>query len=206
LFCNKCGKENPDNAFYCGACGAKVVAVREQQTVVKEDLVNSRVDKGPGKLEYAGFWIRLGAFVIDVLGMVGGAVVIGYVLGYLFGEGVSERPEIFWNYSSYALYGTFTLTIWSTTFGKYMYGLKVLTKDNKNLSFGLSLKRSLLQPLSTLFFGVGYWNMGKNDKKQAWHDIKTGTVVVREERGLVLAYVVTVIAAIIWIYLYSLGA
>jgi len=199
MYCKHCGKKIPEGSKFCRYCGNKLVGGSETVSIADE------ITKSSTKLEYAGFWIRFGAYAIDILGMVGGMFVIGFILSLIFGEGVWEWPEIIWSYLSYVIYSTFTLSIWSTTFGKYLYGLRVLTEDKEELDFGLALKRSLLQPLSTFFFGIGYWNMNKNDKKQAWHDTKVRTIVVKEEKGLALAYIVTIIAVIVWAYLYSLG-
>lgn len=200
-YCSKCGeKTKPDDTF-CYNCGNKLTTEHKVEESKVDDKTNS---KGNKNVEYAGFWIRLGAYAIDILGMAGGAVVVWFVLSVLFGEEVYEWPDIVAGYFGYVIYSTFTLTIWSTTFGKYLYGLKVETESSNRLNFGRALKRSLLQPLSTVLFGIGYWNMNKNPKKQAWHDKRANTVVVRERKSLALAYIVTIIAVIIWAYLYSL--
>ena len=201
MFCKHCGKEIPENSKFCRYCGNQLLSSHKIHAVIEESINKNRLKK----LEYAGFWIRLGAYAIDVLGIIVSMLLIGVALSFLFGEGVWGWSEFIWSYLSYVAYNTFALSIWSTTFGKYMYGLKVVTETNKPLDFGTALKRSFLQPLSTFFFGVGYWNMNKNNKKQAWHDTKTGTIVVREEKNLALAYIATVIAVIVWAYFYSLG-
>jgi len=210
MFCKHCGKEIPENSKFCRHCGNKLSIEHKNESLRIDDRID---DKSSEKVEHASFWVRLGAYTIDIIGMITGVVafsyVLGYVGGYLFGESfvevIDNIPETIWGYFGYAVYSTFTLTIWSTTFGKYMYGLRVVTEGNEDLDFGQALKRSLLQPLSTLLFGVGYWNMNKNPKKQAWHDKRANTVVVRERKNLTLAYIVTIIAVIIWAYLYSLG-
>jgi len=198
MYCKHCGKEIPENSEFCRYCGNQLSTLNKAHVVVEKVHQVS-----PEKVEYADFRIRLGAYIIDFLGMCAGAFGMGALFGYLFEEDiVNALPDIFWSYFSYVIYSTFSLTIWSTTFGKYLYGLNVATEDNdESLTFGRSLKRSLLQPLSTLFFCVGYWNMEKNPKNQAWHDKSARTVVVRKQRSLVLAYIVTFIALITWVYL-----
>lgn len=198
MYCKHCGKEIPENSKFCRYCGNALSG----SNITRSAIEDSVTEKSREKVEYAGFWIRLGAYIIDFLGIMAGAFALGLVIGYLFGEEtVNVLPEIFWSYFSYVIYSTFALTIWSTTLGKYLYGLNVATEDNESLTFGRSLKRSLLQPLSTLFFGIGYWNMGKNPKNQAWHDKSAGTVVVHKQRNHLLAYAVTFIALIAWAYL-----
>jgi len=201
MFCKHCGKEIPENSKFCRYCGNQLLSSHKIHAVIEENINEKRLKK----LEYAGFWVRLGAYAIDVLGMEGCVLLIGIALSLLFGEGVWEWPRIIWGYLSYVVYNTFTLSIWSTTFGKYLYGLSVVTEAGEKLEFGTALKRSLLQPLSTFLWGVGYWNMNKNDKKQAWHDKKSGTIVIKKKKNLILAYVLTLIGAIVWAYLYSLN-
>ena len=202
MYCKHCGKKIPESSKFCRYCGNNLLDSHEAELQEINDKVT---DVSSNKTEYADFLIRFGAYTIDILGMAGGAFLIGIVLSLLFRDGVYEWPDIIWSYFSYVIYNTFTLSIWSTTFGKYLYGLSVLTKDGDDLNFSIALKRSLLQPLSTFLFGIGYWNMNKNDKKQAWHDTKVDTIVVREKKNLALAYIVTVIAIIVWAYLYNLG-
>lgn len=45
MFCSKCGKENPNGAVYCSACGARINAVQEQRSVVKESVEGSSKKK-----------------------------------------------------------------------------------------------------------------------------------------------------------------
>ncbi len=201
-YCPKCGEKIKTDDTFCSNCGNRLTSEQKNEKPVAE---NKSKGKDNEKIEYAGFWIRLGAYAIDVLGMIGGDVVVLIVMSVLFGQGVYEWPDIFIGYMGYVVYNTFTLTIWSTSFGKYLYGLKVRTENNEHLNFRQAFKRSLLQPFSTVFFGAGYWNMSKNPKKQAWHDAQTNTVVMRENRNLILAYVATIVGTIIWLSLYSSG-
>lgn len=194
-YCSNCGKQVEEGVKYCGKCGSKVIPSR----ISKRDGASERVMHNE---EYAGFWIRLGAYSIDILGTVGVVMVLSLFLGEL----VYGIPDTLLGYIAYVIYSTLSLSIWSTTIGKGLYGLRVKAEEGSDLKFKVALKRSLLQPLSTAFFGVGYWHMNKNDKRQAWHDTKSSTIVMRERKNLILAYTVTVIAVVIWAYLYSLGS
>lgn len=201
MFCKHCGKEIPENSKFCRYCGSQLLSSHKIHAVIEENINENRLEK----LEYAGFWIRLGVYTIDMLGIIVSVLLIAVVLTILFGEGVSEWPEFILGYLSCVVYSTFTLSIWSTTFGKYLYGLSVVTEKGEKLDFRTALKRSFLQPLSTFLWGVGYWNMNKNEKKQAWHDKQSGTIVIRKRKNLALAYIFTLIGLIVWVYLYSLN-
>lgn len=198
MYCKHCGKKIPQESKFCQYCGKSIGGIDKSDAIKEEQVTENSFEN----VEYAGFWVRLGAYVIDFLGMMVVAFLIGVLIVYLFGENaVDSLPEIFWSYFSYVIYSTFALTVWSTTFGKHLYGLSVRTENSEPLSFGVALKRSFLQPLSTILFGIGYWNMGKNSKQQAWHDKSARTVVLRRKANYTFAYLVTFIAAIIWVYL-----
>lgn len=77
--------------------------IREQTSETKRPSeIDGRIENGiPETVEYAGFWIRFGAYIVDLLGMVAGALIVGFSLGYLFGEKfIDALPNVFWNYSS----------------------------------------------------------------------------------------------------------
>ena len=72
------------------------------------------------------------------------------------------------------------LTIYHTTIGKYALELEVAAAGSASAypSFWRILFRETLgRFLSSLFFGVGYWRVPSNEKKQAWSDEMAGTVV-----------------------------
>ncbi len=157
--------------------------------------------------EYASFKIRLGAFIVDLIGFASIAFILGFILTAIEMEDlliyISDTVLAF---IVLLLYNTLSLSKWSTTFGKYLYGLRVVNADDgTNLSFGTSLKRSSLQFLSYIFFGAGYWKMNKNDKRQAWHDVRSGTVVLRKKKNLIVAYIFTIIGILGWLYIQSLA-
>jgi uncharacterized RDD family membrane protein YckC len=77
-------------------------------------------------------------------------------------------------------YMTLALTLYHTTIGKYALGLEVASA--KTVGAYPSFWRVLLREtvgrfLSSLFFGIGYWRVNGNSKKQAWSDEVAGTVV-----------------------------
>jgi uncharacterized RDD family membrane protein YckC len=77
-------------------------------------------------------------------------------------------------------YMTIALTLYHTTIGKYALGLEVAS--DKQVGAYPSFLRVLLREtvgrfLSSLFFGIGYWRVNGNSKKQAWSDEVAGTVV-----------------------------
>ena len=184
MYCVYCGAKNKVDSTYCKACGKKM----------------------PKEKEYAGFWIRFGAYFIDFIGMLFTAFIIGVIMALLGISSLIDKIGILFDYLIWVIYSTFFLSIWSVTPGKKVYGLKVLTEEGQRLGLKTSFTRALLQPISLLFFGVGYWNMDKNSKRQAWHDRTVHTIVERENSpNLVIPIVLSVIGLIAYFYLRSLN-
>ncbi len=203
MYCSNCGKKISSNIKYCNYCGSKQSSSNnKEQSLQNEHIHTKNIEK---KSTYASFSIRLGAYVIDFGVIMVMAYVFGYLLSYLFAELaiyiIDVVPDLVLGYIIFVVYNTISLYCWSTTFGKYLYGLKVADEQRNSLDHTLALKRSLLQPFSTIFFGIGYWNMNKNSRKQAWHDKQVHTVIIRKEKSLALAYLLTISGVFIYLYL-----
>jgi len=195
MYCPNCGKENSAVSQFCEYCGTE----QSNAIVTKTPSESQQNSIIMVSTDYAGFWIRFGAYMIDMLGVYVVVIILGFAL-VLFNktEILNTIPHFFISYVCFVIYNTLSLTIWSTTFGKMLYGLSVKLINNEKLTYVIALKRSLLQPLSTLFFGIGYINMRKNPYNQAWHDKLSGTIVVCHKRASIFAYIFTVIALIEW--------
>ncbi|MBN2099698.1 MAG: zinc-ribbon domain-containing protein, partial [Dehalococcoidia bacterium] len=64
MYCQKCGAQNDDQAAFCDKCGAALQKAGP--------ALGAGVLAAPGTVQYAGFWRRFGAAVID--GLIMGAV------------------------------------------------------------------------------------------------------------------------------------
>lgn len=164
---------------------------------------------------YAGFWKRLGAYVIDfIIIYFGGTVaVLGFmlVLSPLFlgmiglivasletlGSTESDMIGVFMmvilillssvaNVASVWLY--YVLMESSKvqgTVGKMALGIVVVDAEMKPVSFGQASARFWSQFVSLLTLGIGYIMAGFTTRKQALHDLIAHTYVVNKN---VLAY------------------
>lgn len=138
------------------------------------------------KKHYAGFWVRLGANMID------GVIVLLFVYlplsliydeqDYWFGDSIFYG---FWDVMlGYIM--PFMLTIWFWlrflgTPGKMMLRLKVVNvKTGKALSVGKAVGRYFAYIISALPFGLGFIWIAIDQKKQGWHDKLVGSVVIME--------------------------
>ncbi len=138
--------------------------------------------------EYAGFWLRLGATLIDSLLMV---VVLFVPLGFIYGEAywLGEQAIYgFWDVLfQYIL--PFVLTIWFWkrflgTPGKMALRLEIVDVETGNkMSTGQAVGRYFAYLVSALPLFLGFLWVGIDKRKQGWHDKLAGTVVVRRGKG-----------------------
>lgn len=133
------------------------------------------------RYEYAGFWIRVGAAILD--GLIIG-IPVGFIAGLIFG--VPENPLEFSSSDVFINLSVIVITIFcwvkfAGTPGKLILKLKVLDADTGHqLSLGQAIIRQLAYIPSTLILLLGFFWIGFDKKKQGWHDKIAGTVVVKD--------------------------
>jgi uncharacterized RDD family membrane protein YckC len=124
-------------------------------------------------LPRAGFWIRIGALLID-------ALLVGIVLGMLWHH--SSRLELL----TLAAYGAVMWKVKGTTIGGIVFNLKVLRVDGQPIDWATAIVRALGCFLSLAVVGLGFLWIVFDAGKQAWHDKIAGTMVVRVPKGVSL--------------------
>lgn len=184
--CPMCGAQNPRRARSCGACGEPFETLEEREPRRRG-------------FEYAGFWLRFGAFVIDqvILGcvglMVGGG--IGIVLAVaiiaanngdanaLEGPGMDAFFNLLGNGIGLVINWLYHALMESSskraTLGKMAVGIEVCDLDGRRISFGRASGRFFAKILSGMICLIGYIMAGFTEQKQALHDQLAGTLVVR---------------------------
>ena len=148
-------------------------------------------DLNPDTVEYAGFWIRVGASIIDsILLMMITYPILYAVYGWVgLDYGVAMRTTGFVSILvTWILPVIAVIWFWvakQATPGKMLLSLRVVdAKTGGNLSVGQSIARYLGYFVSIIPFGLGLIWVGIDKKKQGWHDKIAGTVVVRsKQRG-----------------------
>ena len=139
----------------------------------------------PSDVEYAGFWIRVGAALIDTVLVVAVTLpLLVWIYGWsYFGEETSfiAGPADF--LISWVIPAVAVVTFWLTrqaTPGKMALSLRVVDANTGNtLSIGQSLGRYLGYYISTIPLLIGLIWVAFDSKKQGWHDKLAGTVVIR---------------------------
>lgn len=141
------------------------------------------------ELEYAGFWSRVGASLIDtVLLLVITVPLLLAVYGpsyYLENESfIAGWPDFV---ISYVLPAIVVLLLWarlSSTPGKMAIGATIVdARTGGKPTNGQFFIRYLGYFVSTLPLLLGFIWVGFDSRKQGWHDKMAGTVVVRRKAG-----------------------
>ena len=154
---------------------------------------------------YAGFWLRFVAVLID--GLLIGVVQFVAIMPLLaiFGIGVAsniENMESMDEAQAVSMLGPmmamglatqvvffviqtlyFTLMESSSkqaTVGKIVLGLKVTDVNGEKLDFAKALVRNLGKIVSSLIMCIGYIMAGFTEKKQALHDMMASTLVLKK--------------------------
>ena len=130
--------------------------------------------------EYGGFWIRVGANVIDGVVLIIVSLLINILSQLAFSEeaaGVADAvPQIllYWVYSA-----VLHSSSWQATIGKKMLGMKVVDYSGERISFGRATGRYFAGILSGLILGIGLMMVGWTKRKQGLHDFMANTLVVK---------------------------
>ena len=123
-------------------------------------------------LEYAGFWVRLGAGVIDFLTL--GFMVM--IIAYLF-----LAPAI-WVTSGLVVSVAYFVGFWiwrGQTPGKMALGIKVIRTDSSPVKWQCALCRFLGYIVSALTLFIGFIWVAFDGHKQGLHDKLADTYVVK---------------------------
>jgi uncharacterized RDD family membrane protein YckC len=140
----------------------------------------------PRVFEYAGFWIRFVAALIDgvvlqlvqwVVMMVFGLETVAITLRPGFNTYFGTGPRIGFMLGL-AYYATFW-TLYGATPGKMALGLKIIRPDGGPISAGRAIGRYFAEILSALTLMIGYMMAGWDSEKRALHDRIADTRVIK---------------------------
>lgn len=123
-------------------------------------------------LPRAGFWIRMGALLLDL-------VLVGFALS-LFYHGARGTLIVL------AAYAAIMWKMRGTTIGGIVCDLQVARIDGRPIEWETAIVRALACFLSLVVFGLGFLWIALDPERQAWHDKIAGTVVVRVTKGMAL--------------------
>lgn len=210
MYCSKCGGAAADGAVVCLNCGQPfAVAAPSAPALGPPPPVPRAEGWAPvpayavvPRVEYAGFWLRLVAFLIDNVVIGIGFVLVLIPLIFLTGlssllsrihpgEDLNEAG-IFLIVGAVFLAITVMLLVtwlyhalmesseWQGTVGKKALGLVVTDMAGDRVSFGRSTGRHFGKIITNLIPAfIGYIMAGFTEKQQALHDMMAGCLVLR---------------------------
>ncbi len=145
--------------------------------------------------EYAGFWIRLVAYLIDVVILAGAYWVFNAIWGLASGKGMVGGTDpfamvtgTFWlvGIIVFFLIGiAYLVCFWAwrgQTPGKMVMRIKIIRTDGSEMGWGIAVLRYLGYVISGLLFFLGYFWVAFDVGKQGIHDKIADTCVVRLSR------------------------
>jgi uncharacterized RDD family membrane protein YckC len=155
-------------------------------------------------LEYAGFWVRLAAALIDLVILILGLYILYCVISQSFfwifpgvqkiiqifaelGRGAPISAGIVWLIATILLSFQVILTVYFTacwaatgqTLGKLSMGIKIIRTDSSTLDLRHAFIRFLACLLCSATLGIGFILIAFDSHKQGWHDRLADTYVVK---------------------------
>lgn len=148
-----------------------------------------------GYYHYAGFWIRVAAYIIDNLILWVVQMPIGMIFGFIIGAltaTAGDDPKkvlmitlpiqilnILISFIIPCIYSVIFIVKKGATPGKMAVGIKVINADgNEKISVGKAIGRYFAKILSGLIFCIGYLMVAFDDQKRGLHDRICKTLVV----------------------------
>lgn len=194
--CPQCG-EKQEKGIECVKCGIifeKYERMAEAENRAKADTDQPSAEEEQPlkdrevKIEHAGFWIRVAAYVVDGVLInlgIGALAVVGF---FLLGAGRNPRafssvvPMASWIFLFLLFaYHIYFLGKRGYTPGKGFLKLQVIRQDGTGMSYGDAAIRTFSYILSSIPLYLGFFWIGFDRKKQGWHDKIAKTQVIKAE-------------------------
>ena len=131
----------------------------------------------PEQPRYAGFWIRLLAYILDAI--VLGAITFPLVR-VLSTMGIGDSSSNILSIAiSWMYFAVFESSEWMASPGKKVLGLIVTDEQGKKISIGRATRRYFAKIVSGLILGIGFIMVAFTARKQGLHDKIFHTLVLR---------------------------
>jgi uncharacterized RDD family membrane protein YckC len=226
MYCSRCGTAVPANSTFCGNCGQPLGDLPPEPVGASQIPAPAFAAPGmplgappmttpvttvastyspaafPHPGPYAGFWLRLMAYVIDAVVLSVGMLVVIFAgvaivgAGFLrnLGEQMNGAENIFAGIgiliflgifflllaASWIYYAWFESSTHQATLGKMALGLMVTDIEGRRITFARASGRffaKIITGLIPLF--IGYLMAGFTERKQALHDMIASCLVLR---------------------------
>ena len=196
--CPSCGNTCMPDGRFCLFCG-DLLPESDLRALAWPGTTATMTDSptaAPVPPEFAGFWLRFWAAVIDMVLECVTALLLTVALHYglrWFGarHGVTPATSAFFSGMAFILIlavgawlyaALMESSAWGATIGKRLLGLRVVTSFGKQLSFGQATIRHVMKFLSLFTATVGFMMAGWTKRRQALHDLPLDCLVIRVPR------------------------
>lgn len=146
---------------------------------------------------YAGFWIRVGAYLIDTVVLLIAQWIVFAIFGVSMVGADTLDPAAADMFATGGAVAAYTITTIGgilyfvlmessakqATLGKMALGLVVVDVDGNRISFLRALGRYFAKILSGIILLIGYIMVGFTERKQGLHDMIASTLVVKAAPG-----------------------
>jgi len=144
----------------------------------------------PYTVQYAGFWWRFLAYIIDAMITACVFFPLGAILGVAIvatGEDPTSAPMIGARLgvngmsllATWLYYALCESSSWQGTIGKKVLGLRVTDMNGQRINFARATGRHFGKILSGLILGIGFIMIAFTEQKQGLHDMLAGTLVFK---------------------------
>jgi len=159
----------------------------DQKEQLKKMLDGYEVEKETKRPEYAGFWKRYFASIIDGLLISVAEAIVGFLLANTIPQlvrgslwGFIPMPSGYVSFlMGWMYFALMESSPYQATVGKMAIGINVVDMNGNRVSFFRASNRFFAKTLSVLLLFIGYIMAGFTEKKQALHDIIARCLVVR---------------------------
>ncbi|MBP3949771.1 RDD family protein [Bacillus suaedae] len=153
--------------------------------------VNRPIIKPPStkvnSLHFAGFWMRLWAYLLDALVVLSINGLVSFPLRLIGVNDLIFSPYMLLSASVFFLYFALMTKYYGQTLGKMVLGLKVISTNGSDLTWTqVIFREGVGRLIHQLFFmlRVIYLFIAFTTKKQGLHDLIADTYVVFEKSDL----------------------
>jgi uncharacterized RDD family membrane protein YckC len=187
VYCHTCGAPNDDPAVFCKKCGTALQKTNPPSGTTAPTY--------PAAVQYAGFWRRFAAALID--GLI--TAPVSFVIQMLFGVSpfsgglvrtLDTPDEAFRYLVRYIVANSLVMVLawlysalmessrYQATLGKMALGIVVTDMNGQRISFGRATGRYFGKIVSSIILLIGYFMIAFTQKKQGLHDIMADCLVV----------------------------
>lgn len=161
----------------CGGCNATHNA---GDIAIGKFDVGNRIISFDHTYNYAIFWQRLLAYIIDQAIIIIVIVILGKSMASSSAGIEAETLQALALIISWLYYAVQESSKQQATFGKRIFSIKVTGLEGQKISFGKATGRFFGKILSSLIFGIGFLMAIWTEKKQALHDQLADTLVIQK--------------------------